>query len=145
MCNFLVQMLQYFFLLDFSFGHETIKKLPSKVGHNRPKLVFFHYILPTGPKPAQFCSIKNANRATYLCIMTLIATSAPDSSTLDEPLASFSNSWWSKFSFMTKFLRILKISRFFLVTRQSLCHCDFTRHVLKLKVNRKYTGNGKLL
>ena len=39
------------FLDLFILGPENMKKLPSKVAHNRPKFIFS--VLPTGPKPAQ--------------------------------------------------------------------------------------------
>jgi hypothetical protein len=37
--------------LKKEFAPKTMKKLASKVAHNRPKLFFS--VLPTGPKPAQ--------------------------------------------------------------------------------------------
>ena len=46
-----VRMLQYFF------PHESKKKSPSKVSHNRPKIIFSS--LPTDPKPAQILDMKS--------------------------------------------------------------------------------------
>ena len=40
-----------------------MKKWTSKVAHNHHN---FFSVLPTGPKPAQFCSKEIAHRATYV-------------------------------------------------------------------------------
>ena len=46
LCNFLLRTLQYFQkFLNLCFAHEDMKKTPSKVAHNRPKIIFFS----TGP------------------------------------------------------------------------------------------------
>ena len=39
------------FIFIYFFAHENMKKLPSKVAQNRPKLFFS--VLQTSPKPAQ--------------------------------------------------------------------------------------------
>ena len=48
LCNFSVRTLQYF---QFFFAHENIRKLPSKVAHNRPQTFFFKYWLGCPNQP----------------------------------------------------------------------------------------------
>jgi hypothetical protein len=48
-----VQTLLQYLLKKYAyfFARESMKKTPSKVAHNRPKII--SSVLPTGPKPAQ--------------------------------------------------------------------------------------------
>ena len=51
-----------FFKKKEKIAHETMKKTPLKVAHNRPK---FFFVLPTGPKPAQISiSVPYVHRVT---------------------------------------------------------------------------------
>ena len=72
---------------------------------------------------------------------SLVATSAPDSCILEKRWHLFPIHG-GQISFRTNFLSN-KYLAFLLVTRQSLCQCNFTRNVLKLKANRNYTGSRK--
>jgi hypothetical protein len=58
-------------------AHENIKKLPSKVAHNQPNFFISTANRPKTSPNLNFCSIKNAHRATYVANTALYVVRRP--------------------------------------------------------------------